>query len=183
MTGAQSMSNKVKVCGLLSVILLQGPALAAEKSPPPRPEVFQKLVDCRALSDPAARLSCYDARVVDIDAAERNADVVMVDRAQVKKASRGLFGLGLPKFGALLGRDNDKDDDVSEIEAKIKSASQDREGNWLLTLDDGARWVQIVPKSIGDPRPGQSVTIRRATMGSYMAKVENRAAIRVKRVN
>jgi hypothetical protein len=181
------MSNIMRVRTLFCVILLHSgvnsAANAADKAAPPRPEVFQKLVDCKALTDSAARLACYDARVAEIDAAERNADVVVVDRAQVKKANRGLFGLGLPKFGALFGRDNEKDEEVSEIEAKIKSASVDRAGNWTLTLDDGARWVQIVPKSINDPRPGQSVTIKRATMGSYMARVENRAAIRVKRVN
>ncbi len=177
------MGNKTKALTLMSVILLHGAANGADKAPPPRPEVFQKLVDCKALTDSAARLACYDARVTEIDAAERNADVVVVDRAQVKKANRGLFGLGLPKFGSLFGRENEKDEEVSEIEAKIKSATLNREGNWVLTLEDGARWVQIVPKDIGDPRPGQSLTIKRASMGSYMAKVENRAAIRVKRVN
>jgi hypothetical protein len=140
-------------------------------------------VDCRAVADPTERLGCYDRHVAEIDAAEKNADVMVVDRQQVKKANRGLFGLGLPKFGALFGNDNDKEDEISEIEAKIKTVGQDRDGNWAFTLEDGARWVQIVPKTISDPRPGQTITIKRASMGSFLAKVENRAAIRVKRVN
>ena len=57
------------------------PALAQAQEAP-RPELLNRLTDCRAMTDPAARLSCYDTAVEALDAAERQGEVVVVDRAQ-----------------------------------------------------------------------------------------------------
>lgn len=153
----------------------------------PRPEILQTLVNCRTVPDSTARLACYDAQVARLDAAESSKELVVVDKEEIKKARRGLFGLALPDLGGLFGGGDEKKDEplgsVSEIESTIKSARADQYGNWSIVIADGARWVQTEPRSMRDPKPGQPIRIRKAALGSFMANVNGQTGFKVKRVN
>ena len=82
----------------LALLLIAAPAAAADKPKQAPPAVVQKLLDCRALTDSAARLACLDAGVAALAGAVENRDVLVADKEEVKKARRGLFGLALPSF-------------------------------------------------------------------------------------
>jgi hypothetical protein len=103
------------------------------------------------------------------------------------KARKGLFGLTLPDLGLFGGKDaEEKDPDqegISKIESTIRSAGQNAEGNWVITLEDGAKWVQTEAKSIRTPKPGQPIRIRKAALGSFFANIDGQTAIRMKRQN
>jgi hypothetical protein len=175
----------------LAVMLIAAPALAADKPKTAPPAVVQKLLDCRALSDGAARLACLDAGVAALAGAVESREVLVADKAEVQKARRGLFGLALPTF-TLFGADKDevaegeKKDErgaLTEIEATITAARPSRTAGWRLVLDDGSVWLQTDAISMRrDPRPGMKIRIRRAAMGSYLANIEGQVAVRVKRV-
>ena len=170
----------------LTAVVAAGASFPADaaKDPPPRPAVFQKLIDCRAVADAAARLACFDAQVAQLDEAERANDVVVVDRAEVKKARRGLFGLSLPDLGGLFGGGkDDEEEEVSEIETTIKAAAQNKVGKLVFTIADGARWVQTDGTSLLPPKSGTPVKIRKAAMGSFFANIDGKRAIRVRREN
>jgi hypothetical protein len=181
--GYSMTPHKISIFALVPLFLFHAPVLAKDKTPPPRPAIFQQLVDCRTIADAAARLACYDLHVAEIDAAEKNADVVVVDREQVKTANRGLFGLGGIHIGSLFGKSDTKEEEIDHIEGPLKSASQGASGRWTLMLDDGARWVQIDDISILAPKPGHVIRIRKAAMGSFFATINGKATIRVKRQN
>lgn len=157
------------------------------KDAQPRPEILQTLVNCRTVADSAARLTCYDTQVARLDAAESRKELVVVDKEEIKKARRGLFGLSLPDLGGLFGGGDEKKDEplgsVSEIESTIKSARTDQFGNWSIVIADGARWVQTEPKSMRDPKLGQPIKIRKAALGSFMANINGQTGFKVKRVN
>ena len=104
-------------------------------------------------------------------------------REQVREARRGLFGLTLPRI-KLFDDDGDEGDEIAEIESTIKSARTIRSGKWVISLEDGAVWLQTdYPRSsMRDPKSGDSITIKRAALGSYMAKVNGGRAFKVKRV-
>ncbi|MBB5728782.1 hypothetical protein [Sphingomonas prati] len=166
------------------------PAHAAD-TPPARPAVFQSLIACRDIGVAADRLACFDRESALLDKAERNRDVVVVDRGQVRAARRTLFGLTLPSL-VLFGGERDRDTpegkaeaaEVDRLETTIRGASRTAMGKWIIVLQDGARWVQIDERSLpSDPRAGQPIRIRRAAMGSYLANVNNQIAIRVRREN
>lgn len=155
----------------------------------PRADAFRKLVDCRGVKEDAARLACYDAQVAALDSAEANRDVLVVDRKQIQKTKKTLFGLSLPAL-AIFGDDDEagagKAEQVNEIETTIKSAAPIRgqAGRWMITLEDGARWAQTESRSMSrDPKPGMKIRIRKAAMGSYFANIEGQTAIRVRREN
>ena len=181
--GMVNMRNKITSTAAISFVLCASAAFAADKKEP-RPEIFQKLVDCRAVPDSAQRLACYDAQVSLLDAAETREEVVVVDRAQIKKARKSLFGLTLPSLSMFGG---DKDDGTEEgfsfIESKIAAIKTTPDGKYAFKLEDGARWTQTEYQSMRTPKVGDTIRIRKAALGSFMANINERPAIRVKREN
>lgn len=176
---------------LLALWVLAAPALAAEPPAPP-PAVIKSLLDCRAIADTAQRLACLDAGVAALAGAVERRDVLVADRAAVKKARRGLFGLTVPGAGLLdegkageVSADEKSDERgaLTEITATITAARSGRDGHWRFTLDDGSRWLQTDNEGFRhDPRAGMPIRIRRAAMGSFLANVDGQSAIRVKRI-
>jgi hypothetical protein len=162
------------------------PVLAADEAKPRTP-ILAKLVECRGIADDAGRLACYDLQVKQLDQAERNQEVVVVDRTQIRKARRSLFGLTLPDlsiFGDRDERGGQEEEGVTKIESTIRSAAQNANGRWVLTLEDGAKWIQVDTRTVArSPRPGMPIVIRRAAMGSFLANIDKQIAIRVDRFN
>lgn len=165
------------------LILLIGavavPAAAKDKAPPARPAQIQELYACRDIVDPAARLACFDREVGELSTADTAREITFTDRDTAKKARRGLFGFSFPKLGGIFGGD---EDEVKEIETTIRSVSIDRSGKYTLAMEDDAVWVQIdTTKLPRQPKPGQKVKIKVATMGSYFATIDGGRTIRMKR--
>lgn len=170
---------------LLILAYSLGAVASAGYAAPPakRPPAFQKLVDCRAIADPDQRLACFDREVAAVAAAEGRQDLVVIDRAKVRTARKTLFGLQVPDLG-IFGGGDDGEEGVGRIEAKIASVGRNPDGRWTFRLVDGARWVQADSRELGvDPAAGQTVAIRKAAMGSFLANVNKQIAIRVRRVN
>lgn len=162
----------------LCLLVAALPAQAKDKPlDGPPPAVFQAVVDCKALSDPAARLACYDKAVSAMDAARTAKELVVTDRAAVREAKRGLFGLSLPSIKLFGGGDND-DDEVKEIESKISAIRMASDGFPVFTLEDGARWKQTDGRNTF-PKAGQKIRIRKASLGSYVASIDGQPGVRV----
>lgn len=155
---------------------------AAQPAKTSRPEALNRLTACRALADATERLACYDREVAAVDAAEARKDLVVVDREQLRKTRRTLFGLTLPNL-SVFGDDNDDEEAISRLESTIKRASQTPYRKWVFTLEDGAQWEQTDSRNLGvTPKPGDSIKIRKAVLGSYLANVKDQVAIRVRRL-
>lgn len=175
----------VLAAAAFSVVTLPVPASAA--GPAPRPEVFRKLIDCRKLVDPQARLACFDTNAAAVDAAEANKEIVLFDRQAVSKARKTLFGLTLPTFDMFGDKSEgakEEEEGFSSIESVVKGVQRNGDGKYVLTLEDGAKWVQVERKQlISDPAPGSKIRIRRAALGSFLANIDGQTAIRMRREN
>lgn len=147
------------------------------------PQIFSDVVQCRSIENDQKRLACYDERVATLDTAQKEHNLLVVDKEQVRETRKGLFGLTLPAVKIFSGND-DNDEAVNEIEAVIASVQQIGRGQWAFELDNGAQWVQTDAMALTvPPTAGKSkIRIRRAAMGSFMANVDGQRAIRVKRV-
>lgn len=177
------MSLRIPVA-TTALLCLAAPASAQNRDAPrPRPEVMNRVVQCRAISSAEERLACFDREVAAMDAAAASGHLVAMDRQQVRRTRRSLFGLALPNLD-VFGDDRQDDEEASRIEGTVRSASQNANGKWTIVLDDGARWLQIDSRNLNfPPRPGQPIRIRRASLGSYFANVNNQTAIRMRRIN
>lgn len=169
-------------CALATALAVAGGAAEAQETE--RPAVLRQLFECRRIAGVAERAACYDGRVDALERAERARDLVVVDREQVRRTRRSLFGFNLPRL-RLFGRDDDSRDEPEfrELNTAIKSASR-AGGGWSFTLEDDARWVQADNLELArEPRPGQRIRIRQGALGSFLANVDGQVAIRVRRVN
>lgn len=168
----------------LVLLFVAAPSAAQQRVDAPReapPAAFSRAVQCRTVADPQERLACYDREVAALEAAEAASQIRVVDRAQIQRTRRTLFGLVLPDLNIFGGDDRDREA-VSEINSTIRSVSQDPYGKYTFTLEDGARWVQTDSRNINiAPRVGQPIRIRRAAAGSFLANVNRQIAVRVRR--
>jgi hypothetical protein len=145
------------------------------------PESYTQMLRCRSVTDAAERLACYDAGVAKLQQAQESADIVIVEKREVQEAKRGLFGFSLPQvklFGGGAG-----DDDVNELTATVARAQRYDYSRWRLVLDNGSTWDQIEPEPLAiDPEAGTAIVIKRASFGSYKARIGGQPPVRVRRV-
>jgi hypothetical protein len=173
------LSSRVAASLVLLACVAAVPAAAKDKVAPVRPSQIQELYACRDIADASARLACFDREVGELSSADQAREITFTDRDTAKKARRGLFGFSFPKLGGIFGGD---EDEVKEIETTIRSASIDRSGKYTLVMEDDAVWVQIdTTKLPRQPKAGQKVKIKVASMGSYFATIDGGRTIRMKR--
>ena len=172
---------KSTVAALALAALVAQPALAKDKKQSAPPAVYQAVVDCRGIADAAQRLACFDRTVGEMAKAGEDKNLVVLDREAMRETRKGLFGFNLPKL-KLFGGGNDDDQEVTEIDSTISGIRTDDDGMPLFTIADGAKWKQTEGRNVY-PKVGDPIRIRKATLGSYMANVNKRAAVRVMRLN
>jgi hypothetical protein len=131
------------------------------------PATYQAVLDCRTISDAAARLDCFDKSVAAFATSTQAKDVVVIDRATIRETKRGLFGINLPRLNMFGGND---DVEVDQIESTITAVRSSRDGLSVFILADGSRWQQTDGR-FTYPELGQTIVIRRAAMGSFKARV------------
>lgn len=177
--------NTASLRGLALILLAAGafaPAAAsAAQASEKRSAIVQKLVDCRKLTDDAARLACYDQAAAAFDQAEAKGDVLVIDRDQAREVRKQAFGFTLPSI-SLFEKGGTKEE-VDQTDGVIASARQDPGGHWVIKLEDGAVWVEV---SAGElfrtPKPGMKVRIKKASLGSFLMVIENQGGFKAHRV-
>lgn len=177
-----SIAITLSLCTLL--VTMPHAALSMEKQQP-RPEIFTKLLDCRALADSTARLACYDRQVGEMESASQRDEVVVLDKTELKKTRRSLFGFSFPKLPFLGGTDDEDKQgnaEAAKIEAKITSVRSLGYGKWAFKLEDGAQWETTEAIAFRTPKSGQPIVIKRAAMGSFMGSVNGWPSVRMRRV-
>ena len=144
------------------------------------PPSMQKLLDCRAIQDSAQRLACYDRETAAVDQAIGKKDLVMIDKQRATQTKRALFGFSIPDFGGLFGGGGDE---VQEISSTVVSASKMGYMGWTIKLADGSTWTQTDDAELGlDPRKGDKVVVRRASLGGFFLRVGGQSGFKAKRI-
>lgn len=170
---------------LLAALMLASPAFAQddEDDAPARVPLIQQLYDCRAIADPAARLACFDRQVAAMETAESARDIRIIDREAVRETRRGLFGFSLGSINIFGGGDDEEEpeEQVTSIESTITGISMNGDGKYVFRLANEQRWYQTDPPRGRSPQVGMSITIRRASLGGYLANINERPAVRVMR--
>jgi hypothetical protein len=165
----------------LSSSVLSGPA-TAQQAPPGLAALFA----CRTIGDDKRRLECLDRETAALDTASREKSIVVLDRAEVRRTKRSLFGFSLPNLKLFGGGSNDNEmreaEESRRLETTITSIGRTAEGV-QFTVEDGAMWTQTDDRSlmIGRIKPGGRVVIQRAAMGSYFAIFPGQPGVRVRR--
>lgn len=145
-----------------------------------RPAVIEQMMNCRAITEPASRLSCLETALNAFEAAEHDGKITVVDRVAAAENSRRDFGLRLPSIPLLTAADVDS---VENLSSTLISANQSSSGKWIFSLADGSTWRQSDSQTVrAVPRSGTEATIRRAAMNSFLLNLGSGRSIRVERV-
>ena len=168
---------------LISSLVAMAAASTLSGQPVPaqeRPETLARLMSCRTVTDAAARLACFDAAAGVLDSAQQQGDLVVMDRAQVNQTRRQLFGFDMPALPQLFGPEGTVE--IDSIDTTLQSAALTGEGRWVFRLADGGVWRQIDSERVRfQNRPGQTVRVRKASLGSFLLTVDDSRAVRVRR--
>jgi hypothetical protein len=174
----------MKALFLLMLVAGAGVASAQPRSAditPERPEVLSRVTACRAISGAAERLACFDREVAALEAAAAAQEIAVVDREQVRRTRRSLFGLRLPDLGIFGDDDDGEGEDIAavrEISSTVSSFYTGADGRMHYALADGSVWVQTDGRR-QRPSRGEPIRIRRGALGSYIANISERAGFRV----
>ena len=171
------------VCALLAATITTAtPAQAqggeAENS------YLEALKTCQAETNPEARLACYDRAAGAILAAEDSGDLRVIDREDVRRTRRSLFGFSLPDLG-IFGRGDDEDDGEEEafkvLNTTIERVGGSYETGYVITTAEGAVW-QLDEAPRLSPKLGQAVEIRNAALSSYYVRVNGQSGVKARRI-
>jgi len=178
-TAAKRTAGVLLAAALLAPIVLPAAAHAQPKGEA-RSAMLQKLIDCRKLTDEAARLACYDQATIALDQAEAKGDIVVVDREQARKVRRQAFGFSVPSL--TLFERGESQEELENATGVVDVARVNGAGKWVIKLQDGAVWTQVDSNEMfRDPKPGMNVKIRQASMGSFLMTIDNMRAFRARR--
>jgi hypothetical protein len=161
---------------MLPMILL---AVAAQAAGGTAPTLVDALATCRSIAANEARLACFDRAAGAIVDAQRQKDIVVLDRGEVQKAKRSLFGFSLPSI-KLFG-DGKDDAQLKQLVGTMQSAESLPGGLIRFALDDGGMW-ETTEQVMMPPRRGDVVTIKAGALGSYIATAPGRRSARVRRI-
>jgi len=136
------------------------------------PDVLSRVYACRDVAEDAARLACFDAATGALRAADEAGEFAGMDRSQVETVERESFGFRIPSLSALVPRFGGGDREVPNVELTVDRVVQRANGYHAFVMTNGQVWVQVEPESARNVRSGTAVTVRRASMGSFMMSSE-----------
>ncbi|CAA9549834.1 MAG: hypothetical protein AVDCRST_MAG23-2891 [uncultured Sphingosinicella sp.] len=164
---------------VLASIGWSGAALAQQ---PGSKALVDAVTACRTESDSQARLRCFDTASAALQQASAAGSLIVVDKNEVRRTRRSLFGFALPKLPFFNG-DDSAEEAPEELEAKIASARSLGNDKWQFVLDSGAVWqTSQASPYFGTPKAGQTVKLKKGAMGSYFASREGSRSVRAIRV-
>lgn len=146
---------------------------------------------CARIAKKDARLACYDSVA---GAASQGAYTSSFGSASIRTpeaAPPPVPGApsvaAAPGFGAeqidrpLAQRRAEAGD--NEVELAVASARDNGLNKWQINMTDGAIWRMTETQSnFRPPKPNETVTIRKAALGSYLMQVGKQGSVRVERV-
>jgi hypothetical protein len=172
----------ILAAALLSASVAAGDSLAAKSTAKvgASPPVVESLLDCRKLAGDAERLACYDKAVAAVAQATATGDLVAIDREQRRKARRQAFGFTLPSL-AFLER-GERVEEANHLAATVADVGRNALEEWVVTLDDGAVWVQVEAVELGRrPHKGSKAVISKGLLGAFFMTIDGEGAGKVKR--
>src|SRR6478735_1781012 len=123
---------------------------------------LEPLAACHAITDPTARLGCYDSAYERLQQSVGDRKIVAVDKtvptATVAKAAE-------PD-----GRPAPRDDDRF-INSTVTSAISYGNDEWGVRLADGSRWRTTQPGLGKLPQTGAEVRIRPGAIGGFIMQI------------
>ncbi len=156
---------------------------------------------CAAIAAPDARLACYDALAGRAPASAAEARTTLVPppiaaapTAAVATPANAAAGTAAPpeavasaaaadpqNFGLTQAQQHLAPVGPSSVASTVAGVSVDASGHGYVVLDNGQTWVFTETEADSRLQPGDTVSIRRASLGSFLMVTPSRHSYRVHR--
>ena len=162
MSKLNAMTIPMALVGALFFVQAAGAADAAQTVP-------EAIKSCTQMRNDTERLACYDRAVAHIESGE------------AAPSKENMFGantaLATPRKP-----ERDADDDLKQITGKVVAVSHSEAGTMTLTLDNGQIWRQQDADATLVIEIDDSVTISRASLGTFRLTDKRGRSARFRRV-
>ena len=144
-------------------------------------EPLEGVLACRAVTDSAARLACFDRETAALERAPASSAAPQ-PAATVLDAQQSFGVIGSP-MAASEGTAGARPAELAKLEGHIVALALTGKGRTLFTLDNTQVWRQL--ESDGDvlAKLGDSATISRGVLGSYWLQLKSGRGCKVTRVH
>jgi hypothetical protein len=156
-----------KACALAGALLGTTLAVAGTQTVPPEFEA------CAALRRDAERLLCYDKAVMQIRSGVEGT---------AAPSAENMFGANTGVLGAKVHQGDVKREELKQISGSVTSLHQGDDGMIRLELDNGQIWRQMDADVRLKIDKGDTITIVRATFGTFRITDKSGRFARFKRV-
>ncbi|MCR2834849.1 hypothetical protein [Parerythrobacter lacustris] len=148
---------------------------------PPAVNYLENLKQCQAIEADADRLACYDQAVGRVVTASEEGEVRLVDREDVQKTRRRLFGFTIPDLGIFGG---DDEGDMAMLESTVKRVVSIRRDTIVFEIEEGSIWQidDAPPRVLRRLDSGTPVVFKKAALGSYFIRVDGQTGVKGKRI-
>lgn len=176
----------MRFAALVMIGFVAAPAFAQEAP-------LDRIYACTSTADSAARLACFDTAVAALKQADASGGVAVVDRAKIVQAEKEAFGLVAPTLSAIAESAStsaaaakptaEKPKPLDRVTLAVKSVDKGGDGRYRFTMEDGQVWRQTDDLKLPAVGKGPWIAeIRKAAIGTFLLKLDNRTAVRAKRV-
>lgn len=128
---------------------------------------------CSRLRRDSERLACYDRAVADLKAGKAS---------ETAPPAENMFGASAGMAAPEAAERENREDEIRQITAKVISLRKMDDGGLLLTLDNDQVWRQQDSDFRLTVEIGDSVTIRRASLGTFRITDTRGRSARFRRV-
>lgn len=149
------------------------PKLAAAPLP-----LISDIFACAGKPD-AERLACYDRAVATLAASQKKGDVVVIEREEIRRTRRSLFGFNLTNQPLFKG--DDTPEAAIQLDGKIKTVRSNAYDKFYITLEEGGVWLTTEPARF-DPKVGMAIKIKHGPLGGFLIDGGRLAGVHVIRV-
>lgn len=170
---------------LAMLAMAAAPVQAKDDAKEGMPDALAQLARCKAITDPTARLACYDQEATVLIAATEEGTLRVVDTEDVRTIRRSLFGFSLPRIGLFGGgKEKGEEEEVKLLNTTVTSVRALPYGKFQFTIAEGdATWQTTeAPLALRKPDVGDEVELERAALGSYWVRFEGQRSVKGRRV-
>jgi hypothetical protein len=145
--------------------------------------LIEGLRSCRAIAGMEERAACYDTKAGALLGAVDAGDLRLVDREQLRRTKRQLFGITMPDIDILKGDGKDVEELSDLFETTVASGRQMGPATWRFTTAEGAVWeINNPPRKIAPITQGDKVVFKKASLGYYFIRINGQAGIKGRRI-
>jgi len=146
--------------------------------------LVEGLKSCRTIAASSERATCYDAKVGALLGALESGDAKLIDREQVRKTKRQLFGIPMPDLDIFKGDGKDEEELSDLFETTISSGRQTGLSTWRFTTAEGAVWeINNPPRKLAPFKPGDKVVFKKASLGYYFIRINGQIGVKGRRIS